>query len=76
MKADPEVVAAIQRFMRHYQIENNKLIKDQYLKVHIRLAHILRDDLSEDAEELKFLLLEDWYMKGVLGIMIQKEVAT
>jgi len=26
----------------------------------VRLAHLLRDDLSEDVEDLKFLLLEDW----------------
>lgn len=47
--------------MLHYQFDiNNKLIKENYLKTHIRLAYLLRKDIEEDREELKFLLLEDW----------------
>lgn len=60
LKSHPEVISAIEKFMGHYKMENNKLVRDQYLKIHVRLAHLLRDDLSEDVEDLKFLLLEDW----------------
>ncbi|CAK59329.1 unnamed protein product (macronuclear) [Paramecium tetraurelia] len=61
LKSDPEVVQSIEAFMAHYQFDiNNKLIKENYLKTHIRLAYLLRKDIEEDREEIKFLLLEDW----------------
>ena len=39
-----------------------KLVKDQYLMVQLRLVNILRDDLAEDLniEELRFTLNQDW----------------
>lgn len=51
--------------MNNYTFDiNNKLIKENYLKTHLRLAILLRSDIEEDNEELLFLLLEDWYYKN------------
>lgn len=40
--------------MNHYTFDvNNKLLKENYLKTHIRLADLLRTDIEEeDKEEL------------------------
>ena len=49
--------------MLNYKFDiKEKLIKDQYLMVQLRLVNILRDDLAEDLniEELRFTLNQDW----------------
>ena len=49
--------------MRHYKLnKNERLSKDEYLKVMIRVAFLLRDDIieNEELEDLRFTLFEDW----------------
>lgn len=49
--------------MRHYKLnKNERLSKDEYLKVMIRIAFLLRDDIieNEELEDLRFTLFEDW----------------
>lgn len=54
MKIDPDVIKSIENFMSHYEFDSktNKLLKENYLKTHIRLAYLLRKDIEEDLEEL------------------------
>ncbi|CAD8119110.1 unnamed protein product [Paramecium sonneborni] len=58
---------SIETFMSHYQFDiNNKLMKENYLKTHIRLAYLLKKDIQEDKQEIIFLLLEDWFNRIII----------
>jgi PHD/YefM family antitoxin component YafN of YafNO toxin-antitoxin module len=49
--------------MQHYKLNSKeKLNKDEYIRMQIRLAFLLRDDLSDDEnlEDLRFTIDEDW----------------
>lgn len=49
--------------MENYKFDGKKLLKSEYLKMQVRLAYLLRDDLADESnlDELKFTLEEDWY---------------
>ena len=49
--------------MEIYKFDGKKLLKSEYIRIQIRLAYLLRDDLTEESniDELKFTLEEDWF---------------
>jgi hypothetical protein len=57
--------------MKLYKFEDNKLNKEEYIKIHSKLAKLLRPDLKEDG--LKKAVEVDWATDSKMRMFMTKD---